>query len=221
MQLDLEAREDDIRDAVAPAMTDDLSDCGRTDDDDVMSISTSLVSSSIEHSHRVRRPRQRRTRIIAGHAPSPVLAPRLQALQRRPPAQLLAGACSLAERSVSRLRGLLASGEAAAAAANAAVAQMPRELRERRMLLPWTASPADAALIESGGAPAQAADADELIRQRQQAHVRMYLDAQAAFKAAAAAQARLEGLLGRPELAALQSGATGERKGRLVLQRAA
>ncbi|KAI8472964.1 MAG: HAUS augmin-like complex subunit 5-domain-containing protein [Monoraphidium minutum] len=163
-----------------------------------------------------------RARLVAGHAPSPDLADRLRALQGRPPAALLACACALAERSVSRLRALLAGGEAAAAAANAAVAQLPREVKERRALMPWTTSAADAALAEGGGleggdleggggdaCKGGRPDADELIRQRQQAHVRLFLDARGAGKAAAAARVRLEAALLRPELAELQRGEEG------------
>jgi hypothetical protein len=162
--------------------------------------------------------RRARPRAVAGHAPSPELSERLAALQLRPPAALLACACALADRSVSRLRALLAGGEAAAAAANAAVAQLPEEIKQRRALMPWTTSPADAALAEGGagddcgsssvgaGDAADGArpDADELIRLRQRAHLKLCLDARRASKAAAAARARLEGLLGRPELGPLQ-----------------
>jgi len=156
-------------------------------------------------------------RIVAGHVPSEPLERRLRALQQRAPNALIACACMLADRSVARLQDLLASGEAAAAAANAAVAQMPRELKERRALMPWTMSPADAALAsdgagDDGGIDDGAAgrpDPDELIRQRQQAHVRLFLEARGAAKAAAAAQARLEALLGRRELAGLRGGDDG------------
>jgi hypothetical protein len=151
-----------------------------------------------------------RARPVADLPPPPEAAVRLAALRGRPPAALLACACALADRSVARLRSLLASGEAAAAAANAAVAQMPRELKERRALMPWTMSPADAALADdggdgSGGGTPKRHDADALIRQRQQAHVRLHLEARRAARAAAQAQARLEELLARPELAPLRA----------------
>lgn len=173
--------------------------------------------------------RSGRKRLVAGHAPSAALEARLAGLQRRPPAALLACACALADRSVARLRGLLASGEASAAAANAAVEQLPQEVKERRALMPWTTSPADAALAEGGGDDQEGGGggggcppgADDLIRERQQEHVRLFLQARGAAKAAAAARARLEGLLGRPELSALQGGDGGSRAEARGLCRAA